>query len=164
MLGTLVKTADVLIDGKKGPIPALEVLIRKANGEEKAYRIPKFLKSIVTQFADINPGDNVDVSFENKGGYMNISGVEKYEGEITPTETSNASPASNKGGWRPDPNKDRGVSLRYAVDAYGPIGEMSPEEYAFNVTTLADLLLEYITDKSSGEPADADAEVPTPDA
>lgn len=161
MLGTIVKFSDTLI-GKGNKTPALAVTVKKTDGEEKTYNIPKFNEDVIEQFEDLAPGDNVDLVFKKVRGFMNIVEAKKYSGAM---DSGSESTAPSTGGagrtgsrWTPDPNKDRGVALRYAVDAMGEIGDLDESVYLATCYVLANGFLEFITGKIT-----PDTDVPDPE-
>ena len=177
MLATIVKFTDII----SGKTPLLEVTVKKLDGTEKAYKIAKFKESLIEQFNAVSPGDNVDISFKEEKGFMNVCGVKKYDGAMEGGSrttsggggTPNSSDKMSKAEWQEkDMVKNRGVALRFAIDTMpllhdeAQLAAMDYPDFAKGAITIADLLLEYIKDgtkSAEGTVESTDADVPTPE-
>lgn len=168
MIGTLISKKDVMI-GKRSNVPALEIKLRKPDDEVKSYSIPKFQEGLIAQFQDIEIGDNIDLKFkQNEKGYMNPDSVGKYDGPMDsgPPNRGAKSGYSGGGRWTPDPSKNRGVALSYALQYVLPtFGDKikTYEEYVETAITIAELMVPYLeSGPSPFKNDDDDTDIPEP--
>jgi hypothetical protein len=177
MIATIKRMTDIM-GGKTMNTPMLEVAVTKADGSDKAYKIPKFKKTLVMDFMKYGPGDVVDIEFTEENGFMNITGVAKSDGVVAPSTIG-----GYKGGdsFAAKTNgKNKGVALSYAMRYVLPqittevsLRKMGAEAYVDSATAIASRIVAWLEGKEtdagggstdSAESADdSGASIPTPD-
>jgi hypothetical protein len=134
----LIKITEIR-DAKLGTFDAKELVgTRIDNGEEWSKKFFANNLALSNELAEFGVGESINVKMKQNGKYWDLTGfetaspamIEKVKGQGAynagdkPTHTvGNAAGGAGggfkggKGTWTPDPNKDRGVSLRYAIDS-----------------------------------------------
>jgi len=137
--------------------------------------------NLLGQLEPFGVGDNVNVKMKQDGKYWNIEGFteasdamiakaqeqgggyNKSSGSNSGGKDNSGGGGSKKGNWTPDPNKDRGVSLRYAIDTMpimhkaADLQKMDNMTFTKNVQALMNIYVDLITGKDPFEiPVDDD--------
>ena len=124
----LIKITE-LNDELLGKFDAKEVKgTRVDSGEEWSKKFFANNLKLAAELAEFGIGETINVKMKQNGKFWDITGFElaneamiaKVQGQGNAGGGYNK-PADGGGGakkaaWTPDPNKDRGVSLRYAID------------------------------------------------
>ena len=119
-----------------------------------------FNADLIKSIKALNQGDRVDVKMKQQPGtkYWNVVRIEPITGD---TEVQSATPhdgvltksfgnLKTGGRWEPDPNKSRGIALRYAIDsmpilyAAKTLNGFGEKEFTTRVFMLANDYLSYI--------------------
>jgi hypothetical protein len=129
----LIKITSVN-DSLLGKFDAKELVgTRVDNGEEWSKKFFANNLKLAADLAEFGVGETINVKMKQNGKYWDLTGFEtaspamiekvKGQGAYNANSATGGAPAASggggakKGGWTPDPNKDRGVSLRYAIDS-----------------------------------------------
>jgi hypothetical protein len=129
----LIKITEIKVS-LLGTFDAKELVgTRIDDGEEWSKKFFANNLALSNELAEFGVGESINVKMKQNGKYWDLVGfetaspamIEKVKGQGSYNAGGNkggGAPAADtggakKGGWTPDPNKDRGVSLRYAIDS-----------------------------------------------
>jgi hypothetical protein len=158
-------------DSLLGKFDAKELVgTRVDNGEEWSKKFFANNLKLAADLAEFGVGETINVKMKQNGKYWDLTGfetaspamIEKVKGQGNFTAGNSAgrdgggfSKPKEKSTWQPDPNKDRGVSLRYAIDsviATTKPADLQKTDYLTFVQRVNEFMKVYVDLMTGGDP------------